>query len=78
MVVIESGNGYRVTSWHNGLAYEIEQEASGKTVFLQGDEASDWRAEYDDLQTDAGLPNTRASRFTWRQLLDDMCGVYFH
>lgn len=77
-IVIEQGDGYRVESFGNGLSYTITQEATGNDVFIQGDDASMWRDEYDGLYADHSKPNTRASRFTWRQLLDTMCGPYFH
>lgn len=76
-IIIDCHAGYKITSFHNGGAYEIEQEATGNTVFIQGDDASLFRDEYDDLYADLNKPNTRASRFTWRQLLDTMCGCYF-
>jgi hypothetical protein len=74
--ILDSGSGYTITAYADG-DYRIAQEATGKTTFLRGDEALLFRAEYDDLLSDHTKPNTRASRFTWTELLDTMCGCYF-
>lgn len=77
VICIESGHGYTIDSHGNGLAYAITKDATNESVFIQGDDATMWRAEYDDLWADTAKPNTRASRFTWAELLDQMCGAYF-
>lgn len=76
-VIIDQNEGYTIESHGNGLAYAITRESDGASVFIQGDDASMFRDEYDDLSIDHNSPNTRASRFTWRELLDTMCGSYF-
>lgn len=76
-VVIERGDGYTVTSFGNGLSYLIKRESDGKEVFLQGEDATLWRDDYDQQYADHDKPNTRASRFTWRELMDELCGAYF-
>jgi hypothetical protein len=50
-------DGIKVTSWGNGLAYLIAAP-DGREVFLQGDDATDWRAAYDvaDLQEEGASP----------------------
>ena len=46
--------GHVVTSWGNGLCYCVTAP-DGRDVFLQGDDAAAWRAEYDAADaTDAG------------------------
>jgi hypothetical protein len=42
---------WRVTSWGNGLAYEIEHKPSGRDIFFQGDAADEFRTEFDNLTT---------------------------
>jgi hypothetical protein len=76
-VIIDQGEGYTVESHGNGVAYLITRERDGAERFIQGDDATLFRDEYDDLSKDQVIANTRASRFTWRELLDGMCGVYF-
>jgi hypothetical protein len=76
-VIIDQGEGYKVESHGNGVAYLITRERDGAEQFIQGDDATLFRDEYDDLSIDHNSPDTRASRFTWRELLDGMCGVYF-
>jgi len=76
-VIIEQGHGYTIASHGNGTAYAIVRERDAAEFFVQGDDATALRAEYDELKEDAGQPNTRASRFTWRETLDTMLGAYF-
>jgi len=45
---------WRVTSWGNGLAYEIEHKPSRVGIFFEGDDADQFRTEFDNLT--AGLP----------------------
>ena len=45
---------WRVTSWGNGLAYSIDHKPSGRDVFFQGDDAEQFRTEFDALTS--GLP----------------------
>jgi hypothetical protein len=45
---------WRVTSWGNGLTYEIEHKPSGRDMFFQGEDAEQFRTEFDNLTT--GLP----------------------
>lgn len=40
---------FSVTSYGNGLAYEIAEKASGKTLFFQGGDAAQFRDEFDGL-----------------------------
>lgn len=44
-IVIFHYGGYRVTSYGNGGAYQLE--AGGTSVFVQGDDATDFRREFD-------------------------------
>lgn len=40
---------FSLTSYGNGLAYEIERKPAGKTIFFQGDDAAQFRDEFDAL-----------------------------
>ena len=76
--IIESGHGYKIESFHNGGAYSIIQESTGREQFIQGDDATDFRAEFDNLSMNhAKKPNSRASRFTWPELLDMIYDAWF-
>lgn len=46
---------WRVTSYGNGLAYSIERKPSGKSLFFQGDDATQFRNEFDNLTS--GIPS---------------------
>lgn len=76
-MILDQGYGYTIASHFNGGSYCIRCERTGRNVHIAGDEAADFRAEYDDLAADYVVSGTRASRFTWRELLDTMCGAYF-
>lgn len=69
--------GYRVDSHGNGVAVTITRESDNASRFIQGDEAALFLDEWNDLSIDHNSPETRASRFSWRELLDTMCGPYF-
>lgn len=40
---------WQVTSYGNGLAYEIAHKPSGKSLFFQGDDAEEFRSRFDSL-----------------------------
>jgi hypothetical protein len=40
-------HGFAVTSYGNGLAYLVKNEADGREFYLQGDDASTWCDQYD-------------------------------
>ena len=46
---------WRVTSYGNGLAYSIEYKPSGENLFFQGDDAAQFRDEFDKLTS--GIPS---------------------
>ena len=75
--IIEANMGYRIESHGNGWAYTITRETDGASRFIQDDDARMFFDEYHDLMTDHCSPNTRASRFSWRELLDTIVGSYF-
>jgi hypothetical protein len=40
---------WQVTSWGNGLAYEILHKPSKRTLFFQGDDAEIYREQFQQL-----------------------------
>lgn len=74
--ILDRGFGYTIIS--HGIACGIVREKDDASVFLQGDDATEFLDEWHDLSIDHNSPNTRASRFTWSELLDTMCGGYFN
>lgn len=75
-VIIENTDLWRIDSIGNGLAYVFTNKHTGETGMVQGEDATAWRADYDEMYKDVGDPNTRAYRFTWNQILDGLCGAY--
>lgn len=53
-IIEHQADGYTLTSHGNGLAYEITSPR-GESLFVQGDDASDFRQELDDLTGPTGL-----------------------
>lgn len=45
-VTIRDSESYKVTSLGNGAAYSIERKCDGASLFIQGDEATDFRDEW--------------------------------
>jgi len=57
---------WRVTSLGNGLAYEIEYKPDGRTLYFQGDDAAQFRDEFDGLTNRApSLDFADALRVIW-------------
>jgi len=54
-----SVHGFTVQSLYNGLAYSVTRESDGLGFFLQGDDASAWRDQYnaaDESDDESTLP----------------------
>lgn len=75
-ITIENTNVWRIDSVNNGWAYEFTHKPTGKTAFIQDDEASMWRDDYDQMVKDFTTKGTRAHRFTWNEILDELCFAY--
>lgn len=57
---------WRVTSYGNGLAYEIEHKPDGRTLYFQCDDATQFRDEFDGLTNRApSLDFSDALRVIW-------------
>lgn len=49
------GENYEVTSYGNGAAYSIKRKADGASLFLDGDDADEFRIAYEeDVHGDFG------------------------
>lgn len=75
MAILENGAGFTIET--DACGVRIFKDTSQPDVYLQGEEASLFLAEYDDLKKDYGIPGTRAYRMRWRDILNEMCGCYF-
>lgn len=75
-VIIENTNAWRIDSLGNGAAYEFTDKRTLQTGFLQGDDATSWREEYEEVTKAYTTPGTRHNRMTWNALLDELCGPY--
>lgn len=77
-LVLENGPVYQMTVYGHGISISIVQLATGKEVHLQGDDAVLLYDQYNEMTIDHETVGTRASRFTWPQLVDEMVGCYFY
>lgn len=69
-VIIHDLPDWRVTSWGNGLAYEIEHKPDGRTLFFQGDDAAQFRDKFDGLTSGPpSLDFADALRVIWNNYL---------
>ncbi|MGV1943561.1 hypothetical protein ACQZ5D_24040 [Agrobacterium sp. 22-211-1] len=50
-------DAFAITSYGNGLAYAVVNETDGREFFLQGDDASTWRDQY-NLADESGDETT--------------------
>lgn len=67
-VIIHDLPEWRVTSYGNGLAYEIEHKPDGRTLFFQGDDAVQFRDEFDGLTSKMpALDFSDALRVIWSE-----------
>lgn len=53
-ICIFSRDGWTLDSWGNGAAYTLRRGA--RSCFLQGDEATDFREQFDKLDASGGDP----------------------
>lgn len=74
--IIENTTVWRIDSVNSGWAYEFTHKPTGKTAFIQDNEASMWRDDYEKISQPDGPRSTRAYRFTWDEILDELCFAY--
>lgn len=74
--IIEQTDLWTVTSHGNGIAYAFYRKTDGKEAFLQGDDATQWREEYEAMQTAYGNPESVWHYQTWNTCLSQLCGEY--
>lgn len=75
--IIENTDVWNITSHGNGAAYTLRNKKEGKTAFIQyGDDATQWRAEYDAMQEAYANPKSVWHRQTWNACLNEVCGPY--
>ena len=46
-LILETGRGYTIASYGGGQCYQLEDETTGVTTWLQDDDAATFRDEYD-------------------------------
>lgn len=76
VAIIEQTDLWQVESHGNGLAYAFYRKADGKEAFLQGDDATQWRDDYDSMRAAACNPESVWYRKSWNECLSELCGEY--
>lgn len=76
-VIIENTDLWTIESHGNGLAYSFFRKSDGKEAFLQGDDAAQWREEYDAISelwanNNGAIPGC----LIWDHCLSDLCADY--
>jgi len=69
-VVIMQSDRYELTSYGNGLAYRLRNKERGRSLFVQGDEATSFRDELNAIEN--ANPDWPIDR-TFRWLLNECC-----
>jgi hypothetical protein len=49
-VIIRQSANFTLTSYHNGLSYSLNNTAQAKSVYLQGEDAEEFRTELSLLE----------------------------
>lgn len=75
-VIIENTDAWTVESHGNGLAYSFYRKSDGREAFLQGDDATAWREQYDAMGEAYSNPESVWHRQSWNNCLSELCGDY--
>lgn len=75
-VIIEQTDAWTIVSLGNGFAYSFYRKADEKEAFLQGDDATQWRGEYEAMQTAYANPESVWHSQTWNACLSQLCAEY--
>lgn len=76
IATIEDSLNWRVESHGNGLAYSFTHKPTGAAGFLQGEDAAQWRDEWEAMGEAHERPETTWNRLPWDSCLAELCGAY--
>ena len=66
--IIHDLTGWQVTSWGNGISYEIFNKLTDQDIFLQGDDAAAFREQFEELTEYSPFLNfSDALRVIWNR-----------
>ena len=75
-VTLENTDLYTIESYGNGFAYSFSYKPTGKETFLQGDDATQWREEYEAMQVAYNNPQSVWHGKSWNLCLSQLCSDY--
>lgn len=71
--IIHDLTGWQVTSWGNGVAYEVFNKLTDQDIFFQGEDADAFRSEIEELTENSPYLNySDALRVIWNRYADAM------
>lgn len=74
--IIEQTDAWQIESHGNGFAYAFYRKADAASAFLQDDDATQWREEYDAMQSAYANPESVWHSQSWNTCLSELCGDY--
>lgn len=75
-VIIENTDVWQIESHGNGLAYLITHKPDLRDAFLQGDDASIWRENYESVRESYENPASVWHKRKWNDCLAIVCSDY--
>ena len=76
VITIEQTDRWQIESHGNGLAYSFYRKADNASAFLQGDDAAQWREQYDAMQSAYSDSKSVWHSQSWNACLSELCGEY--
>lgn len=76
VAIIEQTDLWQVESYWNGFAYAFHRKTDGASAFLQGDDAAQWREEYEAMRIASCNADSAWYRQSWNSCLSELCGEY--
>lgn len=75
-IPIENTDAWRVNSHGNGTAYTFTRKSDGATGFVQGDDATQWRADYEAMHIAYIDPKSVWFGCGWNRCLAELVNDY--
>lgn len=75
-VIIDNTDIWQIESHGNGLAYLITHKPDLRDAFLQGEDASIWRENYESVQQSYKNPESVWHKRKWNDCLSLVCSDY--
>lgn len=74
--IIVQTDMWQIESHGNGFAYAFYRKADMREAFLQGDDATQWREEFEAMQAAYCNPESAWHKQSWNTCLSQLCAEY--